>query len=151
MKLSHRMNLLSAIFFLVGAGLSMTAQARTGQIGDRPDRLDPIRCFGKADLVVADLPGPSWDAAGRKSIIPVVVKNIGHRAATGFQVKYSDGTSTRTAFVAGLAAGATNTIYFTVPYWVYRPDANYLIQVDPTRRVNECNEKNNSKRFFNLG
>lgn len=131
-------------------------------VDDRFSRLEPVRpipgdrillpCRGYADLTVSSLPGPQWDHANHRSIIQAVIKNQGGRAAGSFVVRLTvDGSTIREAVVGGLAAASATTVTFTVPFWVYNPDAQYDVKVDYSNRVQECNEKNNVKEFFGLG
>jgi hypothetical protein len=106
-----------------------------------------LRC---ADLRVVELPRPTWDATNHRSIIPAVIRNTGNRATGGPFAVSLDGTSQ--SLVAGpLAAGASVTVTFTLPYWVYDPDASYSVTVDPADQIAECNESNNTLEFFELG
>lgn len=47
--------------------------------------------------------------------------------------------------------GATVTVVFTLPYWVYDPDASLIVTADSEGEVDECNEDDNRLRFFELG
>ncbi|MCH8840212.1 MAG: endonuclease [Planctomycetes bacterium] len=47
--------------------------------------------------------------------------------------------------------GATVTVIFRLPYWVYNPDATLEVTADYKGTVRECNEKNNTKTFKDRG
>lgn len=131
---------------------------------DRPVDLGPIAreefqprrpflpvCKNLPDLIVSTIVEPVWNARSHQTTIAVVVKNKGQVLAENFRVQLKDGATIRTAFVTAVGPSSSHTIYFTLPYWVYNPDADFNVHVDSTNRVRECSETNNVKEFFGLG
>ncbi|UOF02521.1 CARDB domain-containing protein [Bdellovibrio reynosensis] len=156
---------------LLSLTLASVAQAHEGfetttevfSIEDRYSRLEPVRpipgdrilpplCRAYPDLVVSNLLDPLYDHPTHSSIIKAVVKNQGGKAAATFVVRLVvDGSTIREVVVHGLGAGMQTMVTFTVPFWVYNPDAQYEVKADYSNRIKECNEKNNVKAFFGLG
>jgi hypothetical protein len=108
-------------------------------------------CDDRPELIISTIVEPAWDARARGTIIPVVVKNKGRVVAENFRVQLRDGSTIRTAFITAVAPGSSYSVYFTLPYWVYNPDADFTVHVDSTNRVRECSETNNVKEFFGPG
>lgn len=105
----------------------------------------------KPDLVVSTIYRPTWD--GTQSVISVDIANLGATAAgpsVAELVDYQSGASTSVA-VPAIAAGATVNVVFTLPYWVYDPDASLIVTADVKNDIDECDEKNNDQRFFEPG
>lgn len=117
----------------------------------RPRRPQVPACKNLPDLIVSTIAEPTWNARAGTSVIAVVVKNKGQVLAENFRVQLKDGSTIRTAFVTAVGPSSSHTIYFTLPYWVYNPDADFTVHVDSTNRVRECSETNNVKEFFGLG
>ncbi|HTU63784.1 MAG TPA: CARDB domain-containing protein, partial [Polyangiales bacterium] len=104
----------------------------------------------KANLVVTAI-RPRWD--GTQSVIEADITNSGASAAgasTAKLVDYQSGAGS-TAATPSIAAGATVTVTFTLPYWVYDPDATLDVSADSENKIDECNENDNRLRFFELG
>lgn len=109
-------------------------------------------CQNGADLIVSQLLNPEWDNTNRQSVISAVIKNKGGRAITqSFVVRFQDGSQVRNLTVSGLSAGASKTVTFRLPYWIYNPDASYRITADVNNQVQECIESNNFKDFAGIG
>jgi hypothetical protein len=105
----------------------------------------------KPDLTVSTIHRPVWN--GTQSVISVDIANLGATAAGPSVAELSDyqsGASTSVA-VPAIAAGATVTVAFTLPYWVYDPDASLIVTLDVKNDVDECDEDNNDRSFFERG
>lgn len=111
------------------------------------------------DLVVTEIKKPVWDNANHRSVITAVIKNIGSSGAGQSSARVIDPSTTQPggapynaiASTPALAAGASTTVVFYLPYWVYNPDASLEITADYKNEVNECDENNNTKVFNDLG
>jgi hypothetical protein len=106
----------------------------------------------KPNLVVSTIHRPTWD--GANSVIAVDITNNGGSAAgpsTAELVDYQFAPGVASVATPPIAAGATVTVVFTLPYWVYDPDASLIITVDAKGEIDECNEDDNRLRFFELG
>jgi hypothetical protein len=106
----------------------------------------------KPNLVVSTIHRPVWD--GTQSVISVDITNSGGSAAgasTAELVDYQFAPGIASVAVPPIAAGATVTVVFTLPYWVYDPDASLIVTVDAKGEIEECNEDDNRLRFFDLG
>ncbi len=116
------------------------------------------RCNGP-DLVVTVIEKPQWDSANHRSVIKAVIKNIGNAAAGKSIARVIDPSTPQPtgapynaiATTPALAPGATATVTFYLPYWVYNPDADLEVTADYKGMVKECNEKNNTKTFHEMG
>jgi|GEM_PF-6691808 len=117
----------------------------------RPRRPVVPVCRNLPDLIVSTIVEPVWNARSHQTTIAVVVKNKGQVVAENFRVQLKDGATIRTAFVTAVGPESSHTIYFTLPYWVYNPEADFKVHADSTNRVRECSETNNVKEFFGLG
>ena len=106
----------------------------------------------KPDLTPTKIHKPTWD--GTKSLIQVDITNLGGSAAPASTAELVDyervGVSASVATPA-IAAGATVTVVFSLPYWVYDPNASLVVTVDAKQEIDECDETNNQRRFFELG
>lgn len=111
------------------------------------------------DLVVTEIQKPQWDSANKKSVIKAVIKNIGGSGAGQSIARVIDPTTTQPggapynaiANTPALAAGASTTVTFYLPYWVYNPDVTLEVTADYKGMVKECNENNNTKVFNDQG
>jgi hypothetical protein len=111
------------------------------------------------DLVVTEIKKPEWDNANHRTIITAVIKNIGSSAAGSSIARVVDPSTTQPggapynaiANTPALAAGASTTVVFYLPYWVFNPDALLEVTADYKNQVKECNENNNTKVFEALG
>ncbi|MFZ2161353.1 MAG: CARDB domain-containing protein [Sideroxyarcus sp.] len=116
------------------------------------------QCNGP-DLVVTTIEKPVWDNANHRSLINVVITNIGSAGAAASIARIIDPSTPQPsgppfnaiANTPALAAGASTTVTFELPYWVYNPDADLEVTVDYKGMVEECNEKNNIKTFHEIG
>lgn len=119
---------------------------------------EPAPCKGP-DLVVTKIEKPQWDNANHRSIIKAEIKNIGSAAAGASIARVIDPSTTQPtgapynaiANTPALAAGASVTVTFELPYWVYNPDAELEVTADYKGIVEECNETNNSLIFHEQG
>jgi hypothetical protein len=111
------------------------------------------------DLVVTEIKKPVWDNANSRSVITAVIKNIGGGAAGPSIARVIDPSTKQPtgapynaiANTPALAAGASATVVFYLPYWVYNPDASLEVTADYKNNVKECNENNNTKVFNDQG
>ena len=108
------------------------------------------------DLVVSNIERPEYDNG---SIIHATIKNIGGSTAAESIARLIDPSTPQetgapynsVANVPPLAAGDSYRVTFSLPYWIYNPDAEFNITADYKGMVKECREKNNNKEFFELG
>jgi hypothetical protein len=104
------------------------------------------------DLVVDTIMRPTFVSPGSR--IEAVIRNLGPGAAAA-SVAYLVDPSTLSGGVPysattptpPLAAGATATVVFTLPYWVFNPDAVLDVTADYKGVIAECREDNNSKHY----
>ncbi|MCP4629994.1 MAG: hypothetical protein GY850_41775 [bacterium] len=92
------------------------------------------------------------------SEIRAVIRNIGNQAAGPstarvIDLQKSEGPRSDTASTGVLEPGASETVTFFLPYWVYWEDCDVTLEVtaDYKNEVSECNEANNSRRFEDEG
>jgi CARDB len=110
------------------------------------------------DLIIEEIMHPEY-VYRVGSRIEAVVKNIGTSNAGISLARLVDSSTLQktgapynsVARVPELAPGETYTVKFSLPYWVYNPDAQFSVTADYKKMVKECNEKNNTKDFFGLG
>lgn len=106
----------------------------------------------RPDLVVSAIHRPVWD--GTRSVISVDITNVGGAAAgpsAAQLVDYQFAPGVAAVATPPIPSGATVTVVFTLPYWVYDPDASLIVTADFKNDVAECNEDNNELRFFERG
>jgi hypothetical protein len=106
----------------------------------------------KPNLVVSTIHRPTWD--GTQSVIIVDITNDGGSAAGASSaelVDYQFAPGVASVAVPAVAAGATVSVVFTLPYWVYDPDASLIVTVDARGEIDECKEDDNRLRFFEPG
>lgn len=114
---------------------------------------------GCPDLIVERIERPEWDQVGQRSVIQVIVKNIGCSTAPPTITRLVDPSTKQpngtpfnaTAPTPALAPGESVTLTFYLPYWVYNPDAELEATADYKNFIDECSESNNVKKFFELG
>ena len=114
---------------------------------------------GCSDLIVSRIDRPEYDPVKRASVIEVSFKNVGcakSEACYGRLIDPSTLQPTGAPFndvarVPALQPGETVTVTFTLPYWVFNPDAELETEVDYKKMVSECNENNNTKKYFEKG
>lgn len=110
------------------------------------------------DLIIDEIMPPVY-VSGLGTTIEAVVKNIGSADAAASMARLVDSSTLQNtgapynsvASVPALVPGADYTVKFSLPYWVYNPDAEFTVTADYKNMVKECNEKNNSEDFFGLG
>ena len=118
----------------------------------RPQRRMP-------DLVVKSIARPQWLHGQGKTVITAIIKNIGNATAQPSIARLIDSSTFQSTgapynsidHVQALAPGQQMTVTFELPYWVYNPDAEFDVTADYKGMVNESNESNNKKDFFELG
>lgn len=111
------------------------------------------------DLVVTVINKPTWDSTNHRSVITATIKNIGNMAAGASIARVIDPSTSQStgapynaiANTPALAPGASFTVTFYLPYWVYNPDALLEVTADYKGMVKECNETNNQKTFNEMG
>ena len=140
-----------AVYTVAGA----TGQVETLEI----ERVSP-RCIGGCpDLVVDKIDQPLWDAANHRSVIHATIKNIGTAVAGPTLARVIDPTTPQptgapyndVANTPTLAPGASITVTFYLPYWVYNPDVTLEVTADYKNQLSECKEDNNVKVFKGIG
>jgi len=111
------------------------------------------------DLVVEAIERPQWDGDNHRSIIKAVITNVGTaRAETTLARLIDPSTPQNTGApyndvqpVPELDPGMSHTVTFTLPYWVFNPDAELEVTADYKGTLKECNENNNTKKFIQIG
>src|SRR3954469_10856868 len=105
------------------------------------------------DLVVDTIMRPTFVSPGSR--IEAVIRNLGPGAAAASLARLIDASTLQPggapynaiAPTPALAAGATATVVFTLPYWVFNPDAVLDVTADYKGDIAECREDNNSKHY----
>jgi len=107
------------------------------------------------DLVVESINLPTWDPTLRRSIITAVIRNVGTAPAAPSAARVQDLLTstggTATAATPALNPGISCTVTFTLPYWVFHPDAKLRVYADINHVVPECDETNNFRDFELVG
>jgi len=109
------------------------------------------------DLIVESILRPTFVSPGTR--IEAVIRNLGPGAAAASTARLIDpstfqsGTTpySSTAATPALAPGASATVVFTLPYWVFNPDASLEVTADYKGEVPECREDNNMKAYQAIG
>ena len=112
---------------------------------------------GCPDLVVTSVARPIWDAANKRSIIKATIKNIGTTIAGANFARVIDPSTSQPspanapynaiANTPALASGASATVTFYLPYWVFNPDTHLEVTADYKNIIKECNENNNVRTY----
>ncbi len=152
--------------FLYGNQFDKTPVCYVADMNGKVQKSDHFYCLCIArtqnecpDLVVTEIKKPEWDNANHRSVITAVIKNIGSSGAGQSIARVIDPSTTQPggapynaiANTPALAAGASATVVFYLPYWVYNPDATLEVTADYKDYVKECNENNNTKVFNDQG
>jgi hypothetical protein len=119
----------------------------------------PRSFMGCPDLIVEKIDRPEWDEATHQSVIRASIKNIGMMQAGPSLARVIDPTTRQPtgapyndiAQTPALAPGASVTVTFHLPYWVYNPDVTLEVTADYKNEIPECNEDNNVKVFQGIG
>lgn len=125
------------------------------------ERIPPRRrsgCSGP-DLIVESIAFPTWDDANRHSVIQATIRNIGNADAAASLARLIDPSTPQATSAPyndvkdtpALAPGASVTVTFYLPYWVFNPDASLEVTADYKGMVKECREDNNVKTFQVIG
>jgi hypothetical protein len=109
------------------------------------------------DLVVESIDRPTWD--GTNSVIRATIRNIGNASAVSTSARVIDPTTFQptgapynaVSSTPALAPGASATVTFYLPYWVYNPDVTLEVTADYKNQLSECNEENNLLVFEGVG
>lgn len=137
-----------------------TAAGATGQVETLETKRVSPRCIGGCpDLVVDKIDRPLWDGANHRSVIRATIKNIGTAVAGPTLAQVIDPTTpqpngtpySNVANTPVLAPGASTTVTFYLPYWVYNPDVTLEVTADYNNQLSECKEDNNVKVFKGIG
>ena len=125
------------------------------------DKSCPADCapVGCPDLVVKKVDRPSWDAVNNRSIIETTIQNVGNAVAEPTMARVIDPTTFQTtgapynavAATPQLSIGASATVIFYLPYWVFNPDVTLEVTADYKNELSECNENNNVEVFEDTG
>ena len=124
------------------------------------ERIPPRKAAGCGpDLTIREIMRPVWDAANQRSVIRAVVANIGTDDAPSTIARLIDPSTTQptgapynsTANTGPIPAGGEVVVTFTLPYWVYNPDAEFNVTADYKGMLKECDENNNVMDFFEQG
>ena len=123
---------------------------------ERVSARGPSTC---ADLVVKEIIRPQWDPGARQSIIKAVIANIGAADAPDTLARLIDPSTNQptgapynsVASTGPIPGGGEVTVTFTLPYWVYNPDADLEVTADYKGLLLECKEDNNVKIFKDIG
>jgi hypothetical protein len=105
------------------------------------------------DLVVDTILRPTFVNGGSR--IEAVIHNLGPGAAAASLARVIDPSTLQPggapynaiAPTPPLPAGGTATVVFTLPYWVFNPDAVLDVTADYKGDIAECREDNNSKHY----
>ena len=137
-----------------------TAAGAAGQVETlQVERVSPRRLGGCPDLVVDKIDRPLWDAVNHRSEIRATIKNAGNAAAGPTLARVIDPTTPQptgapyndVANTPALAPGASITVAFYLPYWVYNPNVTLEVTADYKNQLSECKEDNNVKVFEDRG
>ena len=118
-----------------------------------PARTNGRRQCELPDLVVDTIMRPTFVNGGSR--IEAIIRNVGPGAAGASIARVIDPSTLQSggapynaiAPTPPLAPGASATVVFTLPYWVFNPDAVLEVTADYKGDVAECREDNNMKRF----
>jgi hypothetical protein len=115
-------------------------------------KLGSIEC---PDLIVETIERPVWEDS--LTTIKVTIKNIGSATTgTNTEVELTDPSTIdpstgmsyrRVQTIPSLDPGHVYAITFTLPYWVFNPDAYIRVNVDYSNIIPECDEGNNIKEY----
>lgn len=122
----------------------------------RKSERQPQRC---PDLIVETIERPQWDGTNHRSIIKAVITNVGTARADATLARLVDPSTPQNTgapyndvqSVPALDPGMSYTVTFTLPYWVYNPDAELGVEADYKGTLQECDETNNTETFFQIG
>ena len=137
-----------------------TASGNTGEVETlHTERIRPRRIETCPDLVVTSIEKPTWDQANNRTVIRANIKNIGTASAGLTFARVIDPSTHQPtgapynaiAQTPLLAPGASATVVFYLPYWVYNPDASLEVTADYKDTLQECNENNNTRVFTDIG
>ncbi len=137
-----------------------TAAGANGQVESL--HMEPVshrRLDGCPDLVVESIEKPMWDGANNRSVIRATIRNIGNASAGSTLARVIDPTTPQptgapynsVAPTPALAPGATATVTFFLPYWVYNPDVTLEVTADYKNQLPECDDQNNARIFEDIG
>ena len=139
-----------------------TASGNTRQVETMEVERVPARRLigaGCPDLVVDSILRPEFDASNHRSIITAIIRNVGTAPAPASVARVVDPSTLQPngtpynaiANTPPLAPGATATVVFYLPYWVFNPDATLEVTADYKDYFAECREDNNTRTFSAVG
>lgn len=152
--------------FLYGNQFDKRAVCYTTDLSGKTYKSEHFYCLCLAgeqctlpDLIVAKINKPQWDNTNHQSIITAEIKNVGVSMAGASLAQLIDPSTmvspgvpyNDVANTPALAPGASVTVTFHLPYWVYNPDADLEVTADYKNDVKECHEDNNKLTFHELG
>jgi subtilase family serine protease len=127
------------------------------------------------DLSIDKMYKPEWDADKRITNVTIIVKNTGSQASDTTSIRlsdvevdgYSDALTAKASFVQygnkknlirqdsavllPLMPHESRTITLSLKYWVYDPDCELEVLVDPANKISECRKDNNKTYFLDHG
>ena len=117
------------------------------------------RACSLPDLVVDSILRPTFVQATKASRVDAIIRNLGPGAAGASIARLIDPSTlvspgvpqSALANTPPLAAGASATVTFTLPYWVFNPDASLEVTADHKNQIAECREDNNVRTFEVVG
>lgn len=124
------------------------------------EKVHPRKAAGCGpDLTIKEILRPQWDNVNRQSVIRAVVANIGTDDAPSTIARLIDPSTVQPtgapynaiASTGPIPAGGEVMVTFTLPYWVYNPDAELEVTADYKGQLPECDEGNNVLDFNELG
>jgi hypothetical protein len=151
------------------AELDVVAVYTAAQSAERPvvalevERVPGRRMGGVAcalpDLVVDSILRPTFVQTPTGSRIEAVIRNIGGSLAAASIARVVDPSTfvspgvpqSAVATTPPLGPGASVTVVFSLPYWVFNPDAVLDVTADYKNEVAECREDNNTKHWEAIG
>ncbi|MGH7539173.1 MAG: CARDB domain-containing protein [Gemmatimonadales bacterium] len=139
-----------------------TAAGRTRMVETLALERVPARRLGAAgcpDLVVDSILRPEWDGANNRSVITAIIRNIGSAPSPATIARVIDPSTTgptgapqnAIAATPALVPGASASVVFYLPYWVFNPDATLEVTADYKNDVQECHEDNNTRSYSAIG
>ncbi|MGH7604550.1 MAG: CARDB domain-containing protein [Gemmatimonadaceae bacterium] len=111
------------------------------------------------DLIVESILPPTFVQATHSTRIEAVIRNIGAGPAAASLARVIDPSTFISPGVPQnaiapnppLGPGASANVVFSLPYWVFNPDASLEVTADYKNQVPECREDNNVKDFAGIG
>lgn len=139
-----------------------TAADATRQVETMDVERVPARRMGLPscpDLTVESIGDPVWDPVNKQSVITAIIRNVGTGSAGPSYARLEDPSTKQpsgapynsVAVTPSLGPGASASVTFTLPYWVFNPDADFHVTADYKGEIAECREDNNRLTFNRVG